>query len=111
MSISIGSDSLFAATSGLSNNTLKSDQLEIDLKSKTATDEELMEVCKSFESYLMEQVMKEMKKSVPQDEDKEKNQYMEYFGDTLFEEYANDATETQGLGIAQMLYESMKRNA
>ena len=52
--------------------------------------------------------MKEMEKTIPGRDDK--NPYLEQFGDILYEEYAKDATEGEGLGIAQMLYESMKRN-
>jgi peptidoglycan hydrolase FlgJ len=78
-------------------------------KVSTTTDEELMEVCKDFESYLVEQVFKSMKTSmVPKSEDDE-NEYMQYFGDTLYEEYAKNISESGELGIAQMLYESMKR--
>jgi flagellar protein FlgJ len=84
------------------------DILEGKLQSKPTSDEELMEVCKSFESYLLEQVMKGMEKTIPS-EDK-KNPYLEHFGDMLYQEYAKSATENQGLGLAQMLYESMKRN-
>ena len=109
MAISIGSDSLFSAVSGLSKETVKTDQLQEKLKNNSASDEELMEVCKSFESYLLEQVMKEMKKSVHSDMDK--NDYLEQFGDMLYEEYAKKATENEGLGLAQMLFEAMKRNA
>ncbi len=109
MAISIGSDSLFSAVSGLSKETAKTDQLQEKLKNNSASDEELMEVCKSFESYLLEQVMKEMKKSVHSDMDK--NDYLEQFGDMLYEEYAKKATENEGLGLAQMLFEAMKRNA
>jgi flagellar protein FlgJ len=67
-----------------------------------------MDVCKSFEAYFVEQMFKEMKKTVPQSN--EKNEYMDYFGDMLYEEYADDVTERGDIGIAQMLYESMKRN-
>jgi flagellar protein FlgJ len=35
---------------------------------------------------------------------------MEQFGDILYQEYAKSATENQELGLAQILYESMKRN-
>lgn len=101
MSISIGTNSFIP---------LKTDnKLETKLNNKSASDEELMEVCKSFESYMVEQVLKEMRKTVPENEDK--NQYLEYFGDMLYEEYAKSASEKQGFGIAQMLYEAMKRNA
>lgn len=100
MSIPISSNQYFPVNSN--------HNIEAKFKQKASTDEELMEVCKSFEAYLVEQVFKEMKKTVPDSE--EKNQYMDYFGDMLYQEYAKDTVDTQGLGIAQMLYESMKRN-
>ncbi len=109
MAISIGSDSQFLSAAGMTKETAKTDQLKEKLKNQSATDEELMEVCKSFEAYLLEQVMKEMKKSVSSEEDQ--NDYLAQFGDMLYEEYAEKATEGQGLGVAQMLYEAMKRNA
>jgi flagellar protein FlgJ len=109
MAISIGSDSLFLSAAGRSKESAKTDELKEKLKNTSASDEELMEVCKSFEAYLLEQVMKEMKKTVHSEEDK--NDYLQQFGDMLYEEYAKKATEGQGLGLAQMLYEAMKRNA
>ncbi len=77
-----------------------------------ATDEELMEACKSFESYLVEQVFKGMEKMIPKDDDESgSSSYTEMFKDTLYQEYAEKATEQgDGLGIAQMLYKQMKRN-
>ena len=53
--------------------------------------------------------MKEAKKTVKSDEDEE-NSYMQYFGDTLIQEYAEIVSDQSNLGIAQSLYESMKRN-
>lgn len=75
---------------------------------ETATDEELMEACKSFETYFVEQVIKEMKKTVKSEE--EEGEYMQYFGDTLYEQYAKAITETGQLGIAKTMYDSMKTN-
>lgn len=74
-----------------------------------ATDEELMEACKEFESYLIEQVMKQVQESIPKSEE-EDNKYTEYFGDMMLQEYASIITERGDLGIAQTLYESMKNN-
>ena len=108
MSISIDSYSQFLMNKNTTVDRSRESMLEEKLKSKPATDEELMEVCKSFESYLLEQVMKGMEKTIPSEE--KKNTYLEYFGDMLYQEYAKSATENQGLGLAQMLYESMKRN-
>lgn len=80
---------------------------------KKATDEELMSACKEFESYFLEQVFKGMQKMVPKSE--ESSSYIstmkEYYQDELIKKYAADATsQGEGLGIAQMLYEQMKRN-
>lgn len=109
MSISIGNNySMETALSQVkaSGNTSKlEDTLNKNLEK--ASDDELMDVCKSFESYLVEQMFKEMKKTVNSEEDE--GEYVSYFGDMLYEKYADDLTENGGLGIAQMLYESMKR--
>lgn len=74
-----------------------------------ATDEELMDACKSFESYLVEQVLSKVKDSiVPKEEDE--NEYMKMFGDKLYESYASMIADSGQLGLAQKLYESMKRD-
>lgn len=96
----------------ISNASLSTDnktkKLEEALKNTTeSTDEELMEVCKSFETYFVEQVFKEMKSSVHSSD--EEGDYMKYFGDMLTQGYAEQVSERGELGIAQMLYESMKR--
>ena len=109
MSISIGSDSQYLLSNNVVNSKAKTENLEATLNNSSATDEELMAACKNFESYLMEQVFKGMQKTVPKSEEKE-NPYLAQFGDRLYEEYAEDATENEGLGLAQVLYESMKRN-
>ena len=95
-----------------------------------ATDDELMEVCKDFESYFVEQMLKSMAKmssvdgsnsdniyaslfGVTEDSDSGKNTLSSYFGDELMSSMADKVVENQsgrGLGIAQTLYEQMKRN-
>ena len=79
------------------------------------TEDELMEVCKEFEAYFTEQVFKSLERMVPEsdEESSSTSSYMDYFGDMLTQEYAKSSTESnngKGLGIAQMLYEQMKRN-
>lgn len=103
-------------TSGISADTVSSNTsanaLEDTLSNtdlSTATDDELMDVCKSFESYFVEQVLKEAKKTVLSD-DEEEGEYMQYFGDILVQEYSDLLSDNGNLGIAQMLYDSMKRN-
>lgn len=74
-------------------------------------DEELMKVCKEFETYFAEQVFKALQNMVPKSEEEESStSALPYFKDMLTQEYAKSATEGEGLGLAQMLFESMKRN-
>ena len=111
MAISIGTEGLYLQ-SMQSASQAKTEKLSSSLSSieqGTATDEELMEACKEFETYLVEQVIKNTKSAMLDDEDGQ-GEYMKMFGDTLNQSYAEMITESADLGIAQMLYESMKRN-
>lgn len=111
MSIPIGTEAQYFSTANMMNNSSSTKNLENTLKNGAATDEDLMKSCKSFESYLLEQVFKGMEKTVMKDDSEKENDYMAQFGDKLYENYAEEATEGQGLGLAQMLYNSMKRNS
>lgn len=75
-----------------------------------ATDDELMDVCKQFESYFLEQVFKEMQKTVTMDGSSSDNTLLDYYKDEALQKIAADSTEQNGLGLAQMLYEQMRRN-
>ena len=73
--------------------------------------EELMGACKQFESYFLEQVFKEMQKSVDAlktDESGSNKQLVDFFKDQTLQDLTAKSTDTQGLGLAQMLYENMK---
>lgn len=111
MSIGLGSDIMYAQMQKSANDT-KATKLQSKLtgmRQETATDEEMMEVCKEFESYLVEQVMKRMKDAMT-DSEEEENEYLSYFGDMMYQEYAKTIAQNGELGLAQQLYESMKRN-
>lgn len=93
--------------------SVKSSALEGKLKGNAlqeASDDELMEACQEFEAYLVEQVMKQVQKSIPKSEEEEDNKYLDYFGDMILQEYSSIISEKGDLGIAQMLYDSMKNN-
>lgn len=77
-----------------------------------ATDDELMDVCKQFESYFLEQVFKQMAKTVnlTGDGDKSTSNLVDFFKDNTIAELATQSTESNSLGLAQMLYDQMKRN-
>jgi len=95
-----------------SGTNLKS---KLDSTNSTSTDDELMDACKQFEAYMLEQVFKEMQKSVDalkdeSNKDQPTSNLVDYFKDQTLTKITQDSTETQGLGLAQMLYENMKRN-
>lgn len=73
--------------------------------------QELMGACQQFEAYFLEQVFKEMQKSVEAmkaDESGSNKQLVDFFKDKTLQDLTQKSTETQGLGFAQMLYENMK---
>lgn len=90
------------------------DKLQNQLKSdySQATDEELKDVCKQFESYFLEQMFKEMVKTIPSNEENagSTSTMLDYYKDMMIQEVASTSTEQNSLGLAQMLYEQMRRN-
>lgn len=97
-----------------SQNSNKASKLEDKLNGDMsgATADELMDVCKEFEAYFTEQVFKAMQKMVPENESSDSTVRMtrEYINDALAQKYAENSAEGAGLGLAQTLYEQMKRN-
>jgi flagellar protein FlgJ len=73
-----------------------------------ASDTELLEACQEFEKYMIEQIYKNMEKTI--DRAEEKSDYEEYFGDMMVQEYAEKIEDQGGMGLAQQLYEAMKKN-
>ena len=77
------------------------------------TDEEMLDACKEFETYLWEQVIKSMKSASEVFSDGEKSPQVDYFMDTAITKTAEQITE-QSLGsnsLAMQMYEQMKRNS
>ena len=80
---------------------------------KNASDEELMAACKQFETYFIEQILKNAQTAmVPATEstDGATQTLVDFYKDSLTSEYAKLASDQQENGLAQMLYEQMKRN-
>ena len=79
-----------------------------------ATDKELMDACKQFEAYFLEQMFKAMQKTVPNYSTEgmtgSSSSLMDYYKEQMIQQVAADTTEQSSLGLAQMLYEQMKRN-
>lgn len=97
-----------------SASTQSSSKLEGKLEAdySKATDDELMDVCKEFEAYFLEQMFKEMVKTIPDDEEGSSatSSMMDFYQDKMIQSLAADSTEQNSLGLAQMLYEQMRRN-
>lgn len=78
------------------------------------TEAELMAACKEFEAYFIEQIYKGMEKTIIKAEDDDSSsssQYTDYFSDMRIQEYAKmTAEQGNGIGLANQLYEQMKRN-
>lgn len=95
-------------------NSSKTDALKDKLNTdySKATDEELMAACKQFEAYFVEQVFKGMQKTIPESEysSSSTSTLVDYFKDNMIQELAAQNTETNSIGLAQTMYEQMKRN-
>ena len=89
-------------------------QKKLENTSAKSTDDELWPACKGFEAYFMEQIFKEMQKSVdalkPESQDKSTSTLVDYFKNQTLQEVCADSVDTQSNGFAQMLYENLKRN-
>lgn len=93
-------------SSKLSSSSTASLEDSLKNTSDSSDDEKLMDVCKDFESYFVQKIIEEAKKTVDSEEDD--GEYMQYFSDTLNQEYANIISENGGIGLAQQLYDSLK---
>lgn len=94
------------------NQTASKLETELDKDFTKKTEDELMDACKEFEAYFLEMMFKEMMKTIPKDEESSSfsNNMLDYYQDSMLQELAADSTETNSLGLAQTLYEQMKRN-
>ena len=89
-------------------------QKKLEKTGEKSSDDELWAACKSFESYFLEQVFKEMQKSVdamkPEKSDNSTSTLVDYFKDQTLQDVCATSVDTQSNGFAQMLYENLKRN-
>ena len=101
---------MYASAANQSANKLKNQLENADFSE--ATDDELMAACKQFEAYFVEQLYKGMLKTIPQSEETSNytSTMMDFYKDQMVQKVAEMTTEQTSLGLAQMLYEQMKRN-
>ena len=78
--------------------------------SEEESDAQLKEACAEFESYYINKVFSEMRKSIPETQLFEKAQGHEIYEDMLYEEYAKEIAAGKGSGIKDMLYNQLKKS-
>lgn len=112
MSISVTGLNSYIDPSAVSNASGTSLSGKLDNVSDAASADELKEVCREFESYFMEQVYKEMFKTIGSEGNKDSSlsSLVDYFKDSTIQAVASQTTEQTGGPLAQQLYEQMKRN-
>ena len=103
------------ATNATNNaSTAKTDSLKNSVNglSSNSSDEELMEVLKDFESYFIEQMIKQMKETFTDDDEESSmaSQYTDTFMDYAIEDIADMLLDEVGGNMTQQLFEQMKRN-
>jgi flagellar protein FlgJ len=98
-------------TSAMQQQKQKTDAFEKILKkaSKQEEPKELMNACKQFETYFVHQLLKEMRSTIQPGGLVEKSRGEEIFEDMLDEEYAKNASEAGGIGLADMLYKQLSQ--
>lgn len=101
-------------TKQVSNSKAETLQSKLANDSAVADEEELKEACKEFEAYFMEQVFNSMMETTKVFSDDEDDGYatkmVDYFKDFAVQELCDNVTDGDGLGLANILYEQMKRN-
>ena len=92
------------------SSSLRLDSLQNRDFSK-ASDEELMDACKQFESYFVEMVMKEVTKNIDLSGGATGGNatLMDFYKDKTITSLAEKTAEKGSLGLAQQMYEQMKR--
>lgn len=115
MSIAIGNvSSMLVDQSANAENSNKANSLTNSANnlSSASTEEELKEVLRDFESYFIEQMLKEMKETFTDDEDEGTfaSQYTDLFMDNAIELIADELLDEVGDSMTKQLFEQMKRN-
>lgn len=71
---------------------------------------ELMEASKQFESIFINQLLSQMRSTVPKDELLDGGLGEDVFKGMLDEEYSKKMADAGGIGLAQILYEQLSQN-
>ena len=103
-----------ATADSVSDNKASSLQNNLKVISSETSEEELMQICKDFESYFVEEILKEVRENMKTDEDEDEDSSLstmtDFYMDTTIETLADQLVDELGESYTQQLYEQMKRN-
>ena len=77
---------------------------------ENSSEEEMQQTIKDFESYFVEQILKNVQESLKDDEDSSNAQLTEFFMGQVGEQLADQIVDQVGNRMTQTLYEQMCRN-
>ena len=73
-------------------------------------DKALKEACQEFEAIFIEQMLKSMRKTVPESGLMNGGMAEDVFEDMLYENYAEKMSKSASLGLSDMLYRQISQN-
>ena len=77
---------------------------------ENSSEEEMKQAIRDFESYFVEQILKNVQESLKSDEDSSNAQLTEFFMGQVGEQLADQIVDQVGSRMTQTLYEQMCRN-
>ena len=77
---------------------------------ENSTETEMKQAIKDFESYFVEQILKNVRESLKSDDESSYGQMTDYFMGTVGEQLADQIVDQVGGRLTQTLYEQMCRN-
>lgn len=112
---SISSTLYSTGTSNAQSAAASSTQSTLSNLSSQSSEEEMKDAIVTFESYFVEQILKEAKETFStwgddEDEDSSMSQITDMYMDNVYQDLAKDLVEDVGSTLTQQLYEQMKRN-
>jgi len=115
MSISLDSISAMMNTtqSNMAANNAASMKSFVNGLSSESSEEELMQVCKDFTSYFVEEILKEVKENMTMEDeegDSSLKTLTDFHMDSAIQVIAGEVIDQVGGSFTQQLYEQMKRN-
>lgn len=104
----IGND-ITSAYSSINESEQKATDFQkiIDQAIKERDDQELKKACEEFEAYYVQQLFKEMRKTIPDGGMFEESNEKDIYTDMLDTEYSAVISKSNGTGIADVLYKQL----